>query len=279
MKKNVFLILILVIGLVSCGDDDKPVVAKMNKLTKVTCKKNGTEYPDYSLDISYNQDGNVSKIVTSRGTFNLIYTKDKISVIDGSNMHTEDYQLSGKVVLTKDEWAVNEYVLNEEYIKNQYNYKYSGSNLSETDWVFQRPLEEGGYKKNTPVSVDKYTWQNGNVVTYAYLPRDEVSYTYATQVRPENFPFRIVNTLQPVTPDLVNPLNTLYGTLNRYLPVSASRYQLGENKESAEYTFSYMLVGDYITGMTIHEQFGESSDRNVYEYSFTYNYEDVSKSN
>ncbi|WP_455637832.1 DUF5032 domain-containing protein [Parabacteroides sp.] len=273
MKKNVFLILILVIGLVSCGDDDKPVVAKMNKLTKVTCKKNGTEYPDYSLDISYNQDGNVSKIVTSRGTFNLIYTGNKISVIDGSNMHTEDYQLSGKVVLTKDEWAVNEYVLNEEYIKNQYNYKYSGSNLSETDWIFQRPLEEGGYKKNTPVSVDKYTWQNGNVVTYAYLPRDEVSYTYATQVRPENFPFRIVNTLQPVTPDLVNPLNTLYGTLNRYLPVSASRYQLGENKESAEYTFSYMLVGDYITGMTIHEQFGESSDKNVYEYSFTYNYE------
>lgn len=279
MKKNVFLILILVIGLVSCGDDDKPVVAKMNKLTKITCKKNGVDYPDYSLDISYNQDGNVSKIVTSRGTFNLIYTGNKISVIDGSNMHTEDYQLSGKVVLTKDEWAVNEYVPNEEYIKNQYNYKYSGSNLNETDWVFQRPLEEGGYKKNTPVSVDKYTWQNGNVVTYAYLPRDEVSYTYATQVRPENFPFRIVNTLQPVTPDLVNPLNTLYGTLNRYLPVSASRYQLGENKESAEYTFSYMLVGDYITGMTIHEQSGESSGRNVYEYSFTYNYEDVSRSN
>ncbi|MCD8269362.1 MAG: DUF5032 domain-containing protein [Parabacteroides sp.] len=274
MKKNVFLILILVIGLVSCGDDDKPVVAKMNKLTKVTCKKNGTEYPDYSLDISYNQDGNVSKIVTSRGTFNLIYTGNKVSVINGSNMHTEDFQLSGKVVLTKDEWAVNEYVPNEEYIKNQYNYKYSGSNLSETDWVFQRPLEEGGYKKNTPVSVDKYTWQNGNVVTYAYLPRDEVSYTYATQVRPENFPFRVVNTLQPVTPDLVSPLNTLYGTMNRYLPVSASRYQLGESKESAEYSFSYMLVGDYVTGMTIREKISGSSDETTYEYAFTYNYEE-----
>lgn len=274
MKKNVFLILILVIGLVSCGDDDKPVVAKMNKLTKITCKKNGVDYPDYSLDISYNQSGNVSKIVTSKGTFNLIYTGNKISVIDGSNVHTEDYLLSGKVILTKEELDVNEYASSQEYVKNQYNYKYSGNNLSETDWIFQRPLEEGGYKKNEAVSIDKYTWLNGNAVSYTSLPRDEVSYTYATQLRPANFPFRVVNTLQPVTPDLISPLNTLYGSMNRYLPVSASRYQLGESKESAEYSFSYMQVGDYVTGMTIREKISGSPDETTYEYAFTYNYEE-----
>ena len=41
MKKCVCLMLILVIGLISCGDDDKPSLPKLNKLTKITCKKNG----------------------------------------------------------------------------------------------------------------------------------------------------------------------------------------------------------------------------------------------
>ena len=40
MKKCVCLMLILVIGLISCGDDDKPSLPKLNKLTKITCKKN-----------------------------------------------------------------------------------------------------------------------------------------------------------------------------------------------------------------------------------------------
>ena len=165
------------------------------------------------LDIIYNQDGNVSKITTSKGTFNLIYTGNKISVIDASNVHTEDFQMSGNVVVNKQEWAINEYVPNAEYVKNEYRYKYDRSNLTEADWIFQRPLEEGGYKKNEPVSLDKYTWTNGNVTVYQCLPRDEVSYTYGSQLCPANFPFRVLNTLRPITPDLVNPLNSLYGPL------------------------------------------------------------------
>ena len=116
MKKCVCLMLILVIGLISCGDDDKPSLPKLNKLTKITCKKNGADFPEYSLDIIYNQDGNVSKITTSKGTFNLIYTGNKISVIDASNVHTEDFQMSGNVVVNKQEWAINEYVPNAEYV-------------------------------------------------------------------------------------------------------------------------------------------------------------------
>lgn len=277
MKKCVCLMLILVIGLISCGDDDKPSLPKLNKLTKITCKKNGADFPEYSLDIIYNQDGNVSKITTYKGTFNLIYTGNKISVIDASNVHTEDFQMSGNVVVNKQEWAINEYVPNAEYVKNEYRYKYDRSNLTEADWIFQRPLEEGGYKKNDPVSLDKYTWTNGNVTVYQYLPRDEVSYTYGSQLCPANFPFRVLNTLRPITPDLVNPLNSLYGTSNRNLPESASRYSLGESKNGAEYTFRYQTVGDYITGMVITEDIksveGLDAGQNTYEYSFVYNYE------
>jgi hypothetical protein len=277
MKKCVCLMLILVIGLISCGEDDKPSLPKLNKLTKITCKKNGADFPEYSLDIIYNQDGNVSKITTSKGTFNLIYTGNKISVIDASNVHTEDFQMSGNVVVNKQEWAINEYVPNAEYVKNEYRYKYDRSNLTEADWIFQRPLEEGGYKKNEPVSLDKYTWTNGNVTVYQYLPRDEVSYTYGSQLCPANFPFRVLNTLRPITPDLVNPLNSLYGTSNRNLPESASRYSLGESKNGAEYTFRYQTVGDYITGMVITEDIksveGLDAGQNTYEYSFVYNYE------
>ncbi len=277
MKKSVCLMLMLLIGLVSCGDDDKPSIPKLNKLTKITCKKNGVDFPEYSLDITYNQDGNVSKMTTSKGTFNLIYTDNKISMIDASNVHTEDYQINGNVIVNRQEWAVNEYTPSEVYVKNEYRYKYNRSNLTETDWVFQRPLEEGGYKKNDPVALDKYTWSGGNVTVYQYLPRDEVNYTYGSQLCPANFPFRALSTLRPVTPDLVNPLNSLYGALNRNLPESASRYQLGESKNNAEYTFRYQTVGDYITSMIITEDIksvdGSEVGQNTYEYSFTYNYE------
>jgi len=277
MKKSVCLMLMLLIGLVSCGDDDKPSIPKLNKLTKITCKKNGADFPEYSLDITYNQDGNVSKMTTSKGTYNLIYTDNKISMIDASNVHTEDYQINGNVIVNRQEWAVNEYTPSEVYVKNEYRYKYNRSNLTETDWVFQRPLEEGGYKKNDPVALDKYTWSGGNVTVYQYLPRDEVNYTYGSQLCPANFPFRALSTLRPVTPDLINPLNSLYGALNRNLPESASCYQLGESKNNAEYTFRYQTVGDYITSMIITEDIksvdGSEAGQNTYEYSFTYNYE------
>lgn len=38
MKKFLSMLLVAV-GLVSCGDDDKPYIPKLNKLTSVTCTK------------------------------------------------------------------------------------------------------------------------------------------------------------------------------------------------------------------------------------------------
>lgn len=278
MRKSVYLMLILMIGLVACGDDDKPSIPKLNKLTKITCKKNGADFPDYSLDITYNQDGNVSKIITSKGTINLIYTGNLISVIDASNVHTEDYEMNGNVIISKKELAINEYVPNAEYVKNEYRYIYNRNNLTEANWIFQRPLEEGGYKKNDPVTLDRYTWTSGNVTAYQYLPLDEVSYTYGSQLCPANFPFRALSTLRPVTPDLVNPLNSLYGAFNRNLPESAIHYRLSQSKNNTEYTFRYFTVGEYITGLTIVEDINSIDDlgttQNTYEYSFTYNFEE-----
>lgn len=278
MRKSVYLMLILMIGLVACGDDDKPSIPKLNKLTKITCKKNGADFPDYSLDITYNQDGNVSKIITSKGTINLIYTGNLISVIDASNVHTEDYEMNGNVIISKKELAINEYVPNAEYVKNEYRYIYNRNNLTEANWIFQRPLEEGGYKKNDPVTLDRYTWTSGNVTAYQYLPLEEVSYTYGSQLCPANFPFRALSTLRPVTPDLVNPLNSLYGAFNRNLPESAIHYRLSQSKNNTEYTFRYFTVGEYITGLTIVEDINSIDDlgttQNTYEYSFTYNFEE-----
>ena len=34
----------MVAGLMSCGDDDKPFIPELNKLTSVTCTKNGNAF-------------------------------------------------------------------------------------------------------------------------------------------------------------------------------------------------------------------------------------------
>ena len=41
MKKYLFLLLIGAASLTACGDDDDPVVPELNKLTKVSCYKDG----------------------------------------------------------------------------------------------------------------------------------------------------------------------------------------------------------------------------------------------
>ena len=57
---------------------------------------------------------------------------------------------------------------------------------------------------------------SGNMIVakeenYAYLPQKEITYEYNSQLRPENFPFRVVNSFQPVGFDVISPLNLLYG--------------------------------------------------------------------
>lgn len=45
MKKYLFLLLIGAASLTACGDDDDPVVPELNKLTKVSCYKDGASSP------------------------------------------------------------------------------------------------------------------------------------------------------------------------------------------------------------------------------------------
>lgn len=276
MKKYLFLLVILTAGLLSCGKDDKPVIPEMNKLTAVTCIKNDVPYLEYSLDIIYDQKGQIAKIMTHTGTYNFIYTGNKVSVIDGSNSRLKDYQMSGSVITSEEQFAINPYLPNEIYTQNKYTYRYDRVNLASTDFVFQRPLETGGYDTKAPVTIDRYTWENGSVSMYSQLPLEEVSYNYAGRVRPVNFPFRVLNTLQPVIPDMMSPLNFMYGAMNIFLPEEASRYKLGESGNSADYEFSYKSTGDYITEMTIVERLKTGdipvASENVYVYTFAYDY-------
>lgn len=42
--KKFLSVLLMVAGLMSCGDDDKPFIPELNKLTSVTCTKNGNAF-------------------------------------------------------------------------------------------------------------------------------------------------------------------------------------------------------------------------------------------
>ena len=59
--KKLLSMLLIVAGLVSCGDDDKPYVPELNKLTGVVCTKNGNAF--FNADITYDQDKQINRIV------------------------------------------------------------------------------------------------------------------------------------------------------------------------------------------------------------------------
>lgn len=42
--KKFLSVLLMAAGLMSCGDDDKPFIPELNKLTSVTCTKNGNAF-------------------------------------------------------------------------------------------------------------------------------------------------------------------------------------------------------------------------------------------
>lgn len=52
--KKFLSVLLMVAGLMSCGDDDKPFIPELNKLTSVTCTKNGNAF--FNANITYDQD-------------------------------------------------------------------------------------------------------------------------------------------------------------------------------------------------------------------------------
>lgn len=284
MKKYLFLLLIATtFGFVSCSDDDKPEVPKLNRLTKATCTKNGQAF--YTADITYDQSGQISRIVTDKYTDNYIYVGNTISVngvktadvpTGSSFIHTV-FKLSGSVVSEKEEKAENSTMNNEVYTAALSTYGYSRSQLESVSQRVQFPKPMGsGYEVRNLGEVNKYTWESGNATRFLNLPLQEMAYEYATQLRPDNFPFRVVNTFAPVGFEVVSPVNLLYNNMNRHLAQRAYWYNLNNATTiCAEYTFAYTMTSDYITGMVIREKInpvdGAVAADNTYEYSFVYN--------
>ncbi|MEY8486133.1 DUF5032 domain-containing protein [uncultured Parabacteroides sp.] len=287
MKKFLSMLLIAV-GLVSCGDDDKPYVPELNKLTNVTCTKNGNTF--FNADITYDQDKQINRIVLNMGgnqyTDNYIIVDKTISVsgvkMDNGSLtnpfvHTV-YKLSGNIIATKEEKSENKYMSNAVYTATESSYTYNSNWLKSVSQIIRWPNENGsGYQTRELGEVDRYSWENGNIVHYAYLPQKEITYEYDSQLRPDNFPFRVVNSFQPVGFDMISPINLMYGKMNLNLPTRAYWYYVSEATDiCAEYTFRYTLTGDYITGMTVEEKInpvnGATAENNTYEYTFIYNF-------
>ena len=89
--KKFLSVLLMVAGLMSCGDDDKPFIPELNKLTSVTCTKNGNAF--FNANITYDQDKQINRIILNtegnQFTDNYIIVDKTISVsgvkmIDGS---------------------------------------------------------------------------------------------------------------------------------------------------------------------------------------------------
>ena len=182
------------------------------------------------------------------------------------------------MIAAKEEKSENKYMSNAVYTAVENRYTYSSNWLKSVSQIIQWPNEDGsGYQVRELGEVDRYSWENGNAVHYAYLPQKEITYEYNSQLRPENFPFRVVNSFQPVGFDVISPLNLLYGKMNQNLPTRAYWYKVSDATDiCAEYTFRYTLTGDYITGMTIEEKMnpvnGATAENNTYEYEFIYNF-------
>lgn len=286
--KRFLSMLLIAVGFASCGEDDEPYVPELNKLTNVTCMKDGKVF--FNADITYDQDEQINRIMLNtegiRFTDNYIVVGNTISVsgvkmINGSVtdpfVHTV-YTLGGNMIAAKEEKSENKNMGNAVYTAVENRYTYNSNWLKSVSQVIQWPNDNGsGYQMREMGEVDRYSWEDGNVVHYAYLPQKEITYEYNAQLRPENFPFRVVNSLQPVGFDVVSPVNLLYGKMNRNLPTRAYWYNVSEAADiCAEYTFRYTLTGDYITGMTVEEKInpvnGATSGKHTYEYTFTYNF-------
>lgn len=282
MKKYLFLLLIGAASLAACGDDDDPVVPELNKLTKVSCYKDGGLSPLFTVEVNYASDGKISNMRFSGDKeWRLFSSDNKYLMIDiSTGDELEEYILSGNVITAKEVSKKNSYASNEVYVSDEYKYSYSGTNLALTSWTARWPKESGtGYEVRNYPEYEKYRWENGNVVLYAQSQDSrEMRYEYSATENPKNFPLRVIGSFSPVGFEAVSPLNLLYGAQNRNLPVRAYTYTVpNQSTVNAEYKYTYTTVGNYITAMTIEEYNhladGDEGGMNTYKYAFEYNYE------
>lgn len=71
--KKFLSVLLMVAGLMSCGDDDKPFIPELNKLTSVTCTKNGNAF--FNANITYDQDKQINRIILNTEGNQLYYCR------------------------------------------------------------------------------------------------------------------------------------------------------------------------------------------------------------
>lgn len=273
-KKYVFLLMVMTLGLLSCGDDDKPVAQELDKLTQVVCTKNGTDVMFFTY-IKYTNEGKIASLDFVKGkNIPFIYVDKKITMINPDNdIERIEYLMNGKVILKKSVMKDNPFN-KEVYTSDEYNYFYNGASLVSASRKMTWPKEDGsGYESQTFDKEEVFSWENGNISLFTQ-DKKRIEYKYGTTLTPRNFPWRVVPSFDPVTFEAISPINFLYGNQSRNLPESAYCYDIsGQDATTVDYTYHFTTTGDYITRMTIGEKInspGEAVKENTYEYLFTY---------
>ena len=269
-------------GLIACDEEEVSAPA-LNRLTRVTCYEQGEVNPMFTATITYNDpDGRINSIRLAgeeKGEWLFMYAEGKLLVTSmQSTSTTTEYGLSGEVIISRKISRENEQVSHAMYVSDEFSYHYDGSKLAYTSWVTTWPLIGGGYESRTYGEYERYTWENNNVVLFAQSQDTrEMRYEYGEQRRPVNFPLRVIGSYEPVGFEAVSPLNLLYGQNSQCLPVRAYSYAVPNATQTiAEYTYSYVTMGDYISQMTIEvRKYGDSGEAETvkqYVYAFEYNY-------
>lgn len=265
--------MIMALGLLSCGDDDKPVVPELDKLTQVICTKEADVV--FYAKINYTNDDKIASIDFVDGkNIPFIYVDKKITMMNPEEgVERIEYILGGLVVTDKSVMKKNAFD-GKIYTSDNYKYQYSGSSLTGASRTMTWPKEgEEGYESQTFEKEETYAWENSNVVLFTQ-DKKRIEYKYGTALTPSNFPWRVIPSFNPVGFDAFSPINLLYGNRSRNLPESATYYSLsGEDDTTAKYTYHFTTTGDYITGMTIQEQTSSTdkiAKQTTYEYKFIY---------
>lgn len=277
MKKYLFLLLLGAVSLASCSKEN-PERPELNKLSRVNCYKNGSLTPEFTMEIAYNSNGQIAHVIENNaGRRQFIYAENSITVADlnAEAVTTSEYTLSGETILRLKVSATNPYKRDEVYVRDEYNYGYSGSYWDRTNWTATIAKSDGTYETRTYANDQQFAWNEGNVARFTRDKSDMVYEYDLQQRRPSSFPFRVIATFRPVGLDMFWPLNLQFGDSNRHLPVRAywTNFPDTQNKR-AEYAFSYIIVGDYVTGMSIDEQIHAQGtvekETNTYLYTFEY---------
>lgn len=276
MKKYAILMLTAVLGLASCGSDDKPYVKPLNKLTKVTCRMEETGQTMFAAEITYKPNGQIANIQLDGHKQQFIYVNNTLTVSGDGIPETVKYTLSGNAITMKEISKKNEYAPSGEYVSDTYVYHYTGANMTYADWTVRWPNPDGlTYREQSYPRDEAFTWENGNVTVFT-KDKTVMQYEYSGRLRPANLPFRVVDTFTPIGFEVFSPVNTMMGGMNRELPEKAFRYKIPETSVvEAEYDFDYTTtVGDYLTGLTIKQK---EAGRVIGTYTYTFEYNYVSK--